>query len=58
MTSDGSEQAETEHRYRRVAWFWIVLSVVVAIGVVIFCVIAASWLFDYAIGPDATVVGA
>ena len=58
MADDGSPKlAEAENRYRRVAWFWVVVSIIVAIGVVILCVIAATWLFDYAIGPDATLGG-
>jgi hypothetical protein len=48
---DQPDAESVEQRYRRVAIIWIV----VAIGFVVFCVVAADWLFDFALGPDALV---
>jgi hypothetical protein len=42
-----------ERRYRRVALVWIVVAIIVALGMVAFCVVAADWLFDSTGGPDA-----
>jgi hypothetical protein len=53
MEQDGSP---SELRYRRIALFWIVVAVVVALGLVVLCVLAVDWLVDYASGSDAAFV--
>ena len=53
MEQDGSP---SERRYRRIALFWIVVAVMVAMGLVVLCVIAVDWLVDYASGSDAAFV--
>ena len=46
----------SEDRLRRVAVAWIVLCVFLAIAVVVFLILAVRWLYDDAMGPDASFV--
>ena len=50
------ESGSPESLMRRVAAVWIVLCVVLVVAAVVFVILAASWLYDYATGPDATIV--
>ena len=43
---------QSERRYRRVAIIWIVIAIILAIGLVVFCVLAADWLFDFSGGDE------
>jgi hypothetical protein len=56
VNADEGAVAQAERRLRRVAITWIVIAVIVAIGIAVFCVVAADWLFDSTGGPDATML--
>jgi type VI protein secretion system component VasF len=49
---------ERQRVSRRVALWVILVCVAVVVAIVVFCFIAAGWLFDFGSGPDALFVNA
>ena len=46
---------ERERSLRRVALFWILVSVAAIVAAVVFYFVGVDWLVDFARGPDAVI---